>query len=1347
MAESEDPKPRPLNIDDDGAQFPLDKFTRRRQSHGPSYQPNASEQVGRIPPQAVDVEQAVLGAMLLEPEAIPQAIEVLRSDAFYQLKHQKIYIAMLNLFERGNPVDLITLTEELKTREELEQVGGAYYLAELTAQVASAANVEYHARIIAEKSLMRKMIETMTKLIGRAYDPSTDAFDLLDHAERDIFEISESQLRKSSRSMSDVLKETLKRLEAIHGQAGGITGVPSGFTRLDDMTGGWQNSDLVIIAARPSMGKCLSKDAEILCADGSVETIESLFHRGQADLLTLTNDWTFRLTQPSAFVDDGIKPVFRVTTRLGRTIETTLTHPFLTINGWKPLGQIHPGDHVAVPRQLDVFGTDHLPDAQIKLLAYLIGDGGLTDTCPEFTNRNPRLRADFRDALANFGGLEATLETSTGTRTAHHKFVPKALFRLPKPGTALFLNRLFACDGWASVLKSGQSQLGYSTASERLARQVQHLLLRFGIMGRLKKRQVKYKNGRRPQWQLDVTDARSIQTFIDEIGIFGKETALLHVANALTKRRYQTNRDLIPVGVWPQLLAAKGQESWQALGKRAGMPGYSNLHVGKRALTRQRLLTLAQALSHLRLQQLARSAVYWDEIVSIEPMGLKQVYDLTIPETHNFVANDICVHNTAFSLSVARNAALHQDPEKQTPIAIFSLEMSASQLAQRLLTAEARIDAQSARTGRLKDEDWPNLARAAGRLSAAKIFIDDTPALGVLELRAKCRRLKAEHNIGLVVVDYLQLMHGPKGGRAQNREQEIAAISRALKSLAKELDVPVLALSQLSRAVETRGGDKRPMLSDLRESGCLTGDTLIPLSDSGQRVPIRELVGQSGFNIWALNGQSLKLEAAPISRAFCTGRKQVYRIKTRLGRTIRATANHKFLTIDGWKRLDELSSNEHLALPRSIPASSTQTITNDELALLGHLIGDGCTLPRHAVQYTTVDADLAETVLQLANRVFGEALRPRIKKERSWFQVYLPATRKLTHGVYNPIRSWFSDLGIWGLRSHEKHIPERVFSQPSSAISVFLRHLWATDGCARMRTSGGRPYPAIYYATSSPPLANDVQSLLLRLKINARIKQVPQKGKGRDQYHVIISGHADLSRFVENIGAVGARKIEVLSQIQAFLSGNSPNTNRDVIPKAAWMKWVVPAMQAAHLSQRAMQAQLGMSYCGTTLFKSNLSRSRAQRVATVVQSLRLQQMAESDLYWDQIKTITEDGIEEVYDLTVPGLHNFIANDLVVHNSIEQDADVVMFIYRAERYGITVDENGNSTEGIGEIIIGKQRNGPIGNVQLAFVNQYARFENLTTYYASPDSGGGYGDQDPTGDGFDSPPPSSLPDAPF
>jgi replicative DNA helicase len=384
---------------------------------------------GRIPPQAVDIEEQVLGAMLLEKEAIAKVIEVLDEDAFHSEKNRRIYQALLSLFDRGEPADSITVAEELRRRGQLEAAGGETYLVELTMKVTSGANVEYHARIVLEKALMRKLIGESSAIASRAYSQTEDAFDLLDQAEQAIFKISEWRLKRNYVSMDKAVHDTLEMLESIHGKHGGVTGVPTGFRDLDTLTGGWQNSDLIIVAGRPSSGK------------------------------------------------------------------------------------------------------------------------------------------------------------------------------------------------------------------------------------------------------------------------------------------------------------------------------------------------------------------------------------------------------TAFALSLASNAAMHKI--KPTPVGIFSLEMSTQQLIMRLLCAEARVDAHAVRTGRLPEDDWKRLSIGAGRLAKANIFVDDSASLGILELRAKARRLKAEHNIGLVIVDYLQLMQGPRS--AENREKEISSISRSLKALAKELNIPVVALSQLSRAVEGRT-DKRPILSDLRESGAIEQD-------------------------------------------------------------------------------------------------------------------------------------------------------------------------------------------------------------------------------------------------------------------------------------------------------------------------------------------------------------------------------------------------------------------------------------------------------------------------------------------------------------------------------------------
>ncbi|HTP79729.1 MAG TPA: replicative DNA helicase [Bacteroidota bacterium] len=395
-----------------------------------SNQPVSTE--GRVPPQAVEIEMAVLGAMLLDKEAIAKAVEVIDDRAFYKPAHQSIFQAMTGLFERSEPVDLITLAEELRRRGELEKIGGEYYLTELTSKVSSGANVEFHAHIVLEKALMRQLIGTASAVMTRAYSETEDALGLLDEAEQMVFEVSEQRMKKSFVSMNTAVHKTMDLLQSIHGKHSGVTGVPSGFTDLDNLTGGFQSSDLIIVAGRPSQGK------------------------------------------------------------------------------------------------------------------------------------------------------------------------------------------------------------------------------------------------------------------------------------------------------------------------------------------------------------------------------------------------------TALVLSIARNASVLHDET----VGIFSLEMSSQQLVMRLMCAEARVDAHKVRTGRLPEDEWKKLSMSVGRLYKAKIFIDDTPALSILELRAKARRLKAEHNVGIIIVDYLQLMQGPRN--APSREQEISSISRSLKALAKEINIPVIALSQLNRALEARN-DKRPALADLRESGAIEQDADVVL--------------------------------------------------------------------------------------------------------------------------------------------------------------------------------------------------------------------------------------------------------------------------------------------------------------------------------------------------------------------------------------------------------------------------------------------------------------------------------------------------------------------------------------
>jgi replicative DNA helicase len=727
----------------------------------------------RVPPQNIEAEEAILGGILLDPEAIGRVSDRLVPEAFYISAHTIIYQAALRLHTQQKPTDLLSITSWLTDNDQLTQIGGRNKLATLVDRTVSAVNIDALAGLVMEKYLRRQLIKAGNEIVHLGFETETELPIVLDNAEQKVFNVTQQKTQSGLVHIGDTLINTFQDIETRH-QGIALPGIPCGFYDLDAMTSGFQRSDLIIVAGRPSMGKCLSYNSEIVLADGQIATIEELYQQRQGSLLTLNDDWKFTFTQPSAFVDDGIKPVFRITTRLGRAIETTITHPFLTIKGWQRLENLQVGNKIAIPRKIDVFGTETIRECEVKLLA---------------------------------DSLEKS-ETKT---------IPNIVFKLEKSQLSLFLNRLFATDGWATLLNSGQSQLGYCTVSEKLARQIQHLLLRFGIIAALKKRFVKYNNTRRPAWQLDITDALSIKNFIAEIGIFGKEAALAKVTEAISQKRYQTNRDLIPVEIWEQIAVAKGSETWSSLAQRAGIKSYTNIHVGKRALKRERLWILATTLDNLPLQQLANSDVYWDEIISIESVGNKQVYDLTIPETHNFIANDICVHNTAFCLNLAHNIAAGY----KLPVAVFSLEMSKEQLVQRLLASEAGIESSYLRSGRISQTQWEPLSRAIDKLSDTPIFIDDTSNITVTQMRSQARRLQAEQNgnLGLIVIDYLQLMEGA----GDNRVQELSRITRSLKGLARELSVPIIALSQLSRGVEART-NKRPMLSDLRESGSIEQD-------------------------------------------------------------------------------------------------------------------------------------------------------------------------------------------------------------------------------------------------------------------------------------------------------------------------------------------------------------------------------------------------------------------------------------------------------------------------------------------------------------------------------------------
>lgn len=865
---------------------------------------------GQLPPQNLEAEQSVLGGILLENSALHKVIELLAEDDFYRENHRKIFSAILRLSERGEPVDLVTLTNELKKQDILDRIGGSSAVAALLSATPTAANIMHYAKIVKEKSIRRQMISAATDIVASGYEEVSEISEYLDSSESKIFQVTDQRIRPSFVHLKDVVKQSFKTIEHLYERKELVTGVPSGFLELDRLTSGFQASDLIVVAGRPSMGK------------------------------------------------------------------------------------------------------------------------------------------------------------------------------------------------------------------------------------------------------------------------------------------------------------------------------------------------------------------------------------------------------TSFVLSIAQNAAL----QAKVPTIIFSLEMSKEQLVIRMLTSLAKIDASRLRIGKLYDADWPKLTRIAGMLSEAPVFIDDSPAATLMEMRSKCRRLKAEHDLGLVIVDYLQLMHGRTG--SESREREISEISRGLKGLAKEINVPVIACSQLNRGVENRM-DKRPQLSDIRESGCLSGDTLITRADTGERIPIKNLVGKTNIPVHSLTNE-WKIEKQYISNVFSSGYKQLFELKTRSGRSIKASGNHPFFTIHGWQRLDKLETKTSIALPRVLTVENPSNILTDhEIILLAHLIGDGCVLQNQPIHYTSADVDNINIVAECANQLFS--IKPRIVKQQNWYHVYLPSPYRLTHKQHNPIIEWYFKLGLKPVRSYEKILPEATFSLSNEKIRLLLHHLWATDGnISWTKLKARKPSAAIYYATSSELLSKQIQHLLLRLGVGSTVREIPQRKKNKtykNSYHVSIQSSRSALQFCELIGSYGCRG-KIIPDLVTALREIIPNPNIDIIPKETWRMFIDPERIRNGLSWRDFSSELNMSYCGSTLYKHGISRDRMQRIANILKSLKLLQLANSDVYWDKIISITPLGEEEVFDATVPETHNFVANDMIVHNSIEQDSDLVMFIYRDEVYNKETD-----AKGIAEILISKQRNGPTGMIELAFLSQYTSFENL------------------------------------
>jgi replicative DNA helicase len=371
-------------------------------------------------------------------------------------------------------------------------------------------------------------------------------------------------------------------------------------------------------------------------------------------------------------------------------------------------------------------------------------------------------------------------------------------------------------------------------------------------------------------------------------------------------------------------------------------------------------------------------------------------------------------------------------------------------------------------------------------------------------------------------------------------------------------------------------------------------------------------------------------------------------------------------------------------------------MTDAELGLLGHLVAERCTVARDAIRYTTDDPYLASVVVGLAHKVLGRGARLHVHAERGRIEIDLPGDDARTAGRPNSLAAWLEDVGVSGLDSHEKRVPERVFEQPADGIAIFLRQLWATDGQSWSPPVGDEP--AVRFDARSEALSRDVASLLLRLGITAAVQRVPTSATGRAVQRVLVTGRPDVERFAALVGDLGSLRAREAGPLRprttpSDATGRAPDALRTLVapsaPAAAATGGLQSSLGAGPSS--ALDARLSGRDAGASVSTHN---GRAHAPVT------------SDIYWDELVSLEPDGEEDVYDLTVDELPSFVAEDGVVHNSIEQDSDIVVFVYRDDYYNEQSEQ-----QGLAELIVAKHRNGPTDTVKLSFLKRYAKFADL------------------------------------
>ena len=1015
--------------------------------------PIPTEEFGRQPPQDMAAEQSVLGGMLLSKDAIADVVEKIRPADFYRPAHQAVYDAILELYGKGEPADAVTVAAELERAGELRRVGGAPYLHTLISTVPTAANAGYYAEIVAEKAILRRLVEAGTRIVQFGYSGADgqDVAEVVDRAQAEVYEVTERRTAEDYVPLEELLQPTMDEIDSIASRGGLSLGVPTGFADLDKLTNGLHPGQMIIVAARPGVGKALSLDT-----------------------------------------------------------------PLPTPTGWTTMGRVAVGDKL-----LDAHGrpttfvaaTDVMTERPCYEVEFADGNTILADAWHEWA-----IEVDGSSQVVTTEGM-----------CAH---VGSAFIRNTKP---LELPRKrFAYGPYTVAALAGMAfddpEIGMRIDAEG---PVDVMTLMADLGGRIPYEYLRGSIAQRRALLAGLLDARAT---VDDDGWITVPAATRHMT-----------------AVVADLVAGLGYTY------RRSATGWLRVDADDDVFTVHH-----KALRHKELRRPAGVR----RIVAVRPVDSVPVRCVQVDnDDHLFLAGEAMVptHNSTLAMDFLRSCSIHHHMTG----AMFSLEMSKVEIVMRLLSAEAKVKLGDMRGGSMTDDDWTRLARRMGEISEAPLFIDDSPNLTMMEIRAKARRLKQRNDLKLVVVDYMQLM--TSGKKVESRQQEVSEFSRQLKLLAKELEVPVVAISQLNRGPEQRT-DKKPQVSDLRESGCLPASTRILRADNGSEVTIGELL-ESGEQplVWSLD-ERLRMVARPMVKVFPSGRKEVFRVRMASGRVVEATGNHPFMTVDGWIPLAEIGVGERLGVPRNVPE------------------------PREST------ADPKGDVRRLADDSVTEVLRGLI-----------------VNGARMTDVAW-------------------ILPAQSAKHARDLVYLLARVGVFAVITASGT---------------------------------------------VEVTGYDQLSQLAATVGLAVPRPLSKSDDVRSVTTSKRMHELLDALE-------LVPASLDSAARSRTAVAD----------------RSVLSEIAELLDGADIDLTVSNDVYWDEIVSIESVGVQNVYDGTVPGTHNFIADGIAVHNSLEQDADMVILLHRPDAF-----ERDDPRAGEADIIVGKHRNGPTATITVAHQLHLSRFVDM------------------------------------